>query len=484
MDAVVPMVRSCARLAAVAAVAAGCVASGLLGAGTADARPATTSSIRAADFAAGLPSLDMYLTAFAGGTPSVAVRDTGYAAVSRYTQVSPGAYVVSIRRRGSSPGSRPLLSTTMTVRLGKAYTIAAVGAGQALHAVALNDDLTAPTSGFGRVRVIQAAQRASRITVTVGHGTVLASGTAFASGSGYTQLRAGRWKVSARSTARPALTVSATVPIVSGTVTSVVVLDAPRGGLAMGTVLDAAAPGRPPHGGVPTGGGWMASAAHLGSATNWLPALAVLAIGFAIAGARRRATASAPVPGRVVGGFVFVVILVAGIGAAALVAPPWHTPSTAPALTGASATSAPMRLRVPAIDVDTALQSLRLMPDGSLQSPSAWQTAGWYAGGVRPGAVGPAVIAGHVDSTSGPAVFYRLRELRPGDRVVVQQRDGRSLTFVVDGLARYPKADFPAQLVYGPAPVPELRLITCSGDFDVQAHSYLDNLVVSAHLVG
>jgi len=189
------------------------------------------------------------------------------------------------------------------------------------------------------------------------------------------------------------------------------------------------------------------------------------------------------VPGRVAGGLVFVLVAVAGIGAAAMVAP-WPTPSDPPALAGTSATSAPMRLRVPAIGVDSALQSLRLMPDGSLQPPSAWQVAGWYADGVRPGALGPAVIAGHVDSSSGPAVFYRLRELRPGDRVVVQQHNGRALTFVVDDVARYPKADFPAHAVYGPAPVPELRLITCTGDFDSRSRSYLDNLVVSAHLVG
>ena len=92
------------------------------------------------------------------------------------------------------------------------------------------------------------------------------------------------------------------------------------------------------------------------------------------------------------------------------------------------------------------------------------------------------MIAWHVDSISGPAVFYRLRQLRPGDLAVVQRRDGRLLTFVVDSLAVYPKVAFPTADVYGPAPVPTLRLVTCTGDFDWQTHTYLDNLVVSAHL--
>jgi hypothetical protein len=115
-------------------------------------------------------------------------------------------------------------------------------------------------------------------------------------------------------------------------------------------------------------------------------------------------------------------------------------------------------------------------------STSAWQTAGWYGGSVTHGDPGPAVIVGHVDSVSGPAVFCRLRQLRPGDLAIVQRRDGRMRTFVVDTLAEYSKAAFPSAAVYGPTPLPTLRLVTCVGDFDRSAHTYLDNLVVSAHL--
>jgi hypothetical protein len=142
----------------------------------------------------------------------------------------------------------------------------------------------------------------------------------------------------------------------------------------------------------------------------------------------------------------------------------------------------PVRLSIPSIGVDTALETLQLHTDGSLAVPSQWGEAGWYAGGVRPGNPGPAVIAGHVDSINGPAVFYRLRELRPGAVVVVRESTGATLQFIVDRSVRYPKDRFPTEAVYGPTPLPELRLITCTGDFDFRAHSYLDNLVVSAHL--
>ena len=138
-------------------------------------------------------------------------------------------------------------------------------------------------------------------------------------------------------------------------------------------------------------------------------------------------------------------------------------------------------MRIPSIGVDSGLQRLGLGPGGVLQPPSRWQVAGWYADGVRPGDTGPAVIAGHVDSVSGPAVFYRLRDLRPGAAVLVTRSDGSSVRFTVAATARYPKSRFPTDAVYGPSPVPTLRLVTCIGDFDVSRRSYVDNLVVTAY---
>jgi sortase (surface protein transpeptidase) len=142
----------------------------------------------------------------------------------------------------------------------------------------------------------------------------------------------------------------------------------------------------------------------------------------------------------------------------------------------------PVRLQIPAIAVSTPLVRLGRLPDGSLEVPKDWDTAGWYDGGPRPGQPGPAVILGHVDSKTGPAVFYRLRALRPGDIVRVGLADGRELAFRVQRLERYPKDKFPTEAVYFPTLNRELRLITCGGEFDYAVGSYRDNIVVYATL--
>ncbi len=143
----------------------------------------------------------------------------------------------------------------------------------------------------------------------------------------------------------------------------------------------------------------------------------------------------------------------------------------------------PVRLQIPAIGVSTPLVKLGRLPDGSLEVPKDWDTAGWYDQGSRPGQPGPAVILGHVDSRTGPAVFYQLRALRPGDIVRVGLADGRMLAFRVQRVQRYPKDEFPTEAVYFPTLNRELRLITCGGEFDYARDSYLDNIVVYATLV-
>lgn len=140
----------------------------------------------------------------------------------------------------------------------------------------------------------------------------------------------------------------------------------------------------------------------------------------------------------------------------------------------------PVHVSVPRIGIDSSLQRLGLLKDGSLQSPTKWGVAGWYARGVRPGEIGPAVVAGHVDSTEGPAVFFKLRQMRTGDQIVVTEQDGSTIHFTVTDVRSYPKKMFPTAAVYGPTALPELRLITCTGDFDRAAASYLSNLVVFA----
>lgn len=142
--------------------------------------------------------------------------------------------------------------------------------------------------------------------------------------------------------------------------------------------------------------------------------------------------------------------------------------------------AAPERLRIPAIGVDSPFVDLGLDAAGALLAPDSTDVVGWFAAGPAPGADGPALVAGHVDSRSGPAVFYRLRELRAGDRVEVLRTDGSTVAFTVTSRTDTPKATFPTEQVYGPTPGPELRLVTCGGTFDRSTGHYRDNVVVEA----
>jgi len=146
--------------------------------------------------------------------------------------------------------------------------------------------------------------------------------------------------------------------------------------------------------------------------------------------------------------------------------------------------SPPVRLEIPAIGVSSPLVRLGLNRDGTMEVPGDFDLAGWFTGAPQPGQLGPAVIAGHVDSRTGPAVFYRLHQLRPGDRVRVVRADSRAVEFQVESLASYPKDRLPGEVVFGATTAPSLRLITCAGSFDRARSSYRENLVVSAMAAG
>lgn len=144
----------------------------------------------------------------------------------------------------------------------------------------------------------------------------------------------------------------------------------------------------------------------------------------------------------------------------------------------------PARIRIPSIGVDSALEDLGLGQGGRLNAPVDYDLAGWYSGGVVPGSIGPAIIAGHVDSPTAPAVFARIEELIAGDAVLVTMTDGSELTFLITGSMQSAKSNFPTGEVYSNVPAPELRLITCAGEFDSSVGHYSDNLIVFAALGG
>jgi Sortase domain len=144
----------------------------------------------------------------------------------------------------------------------------------------------------------------------------------------------------------------------------------------------------------------------------------------------------------------------------------------------------PRSVRIPSIGVEAPVIDLGKNPDGTLEVPEKFSEAGWWSGGAAPGERGPAVIVGHVDSYNGPAVFYGLGDLASGDVIEVADEDGDTVRFAVDRLEQVPKDAFPTDAVYGDTSKPELRLITCSGDFDQSSGHYLDNTIVFASLSG
>jgi len=147
------------------------------------------------------------------------------------------------------------------------------------------------------------------------------------------------------------------------------------------------------------------------------------------------------------------------------------------------AVAVPVRLRIPALHVDSPLQRLGVQADGAIAVPSSPTVAGWYERGPRPGQPGPAVILGHVDSHTGPGVFVGLRAVRPGTVVLVDRADGSSVTFRVTGVSRVSKTQFPTDLVYAPTLDSTLRLVTCGGSFDRARGSYRDNVIAYADRV-
>ena len=138
-------------------------------------------------------------------------------------------------------------------------------------------------------------------------------------------------------------------------------------------------------------------------------------------------------------------------------------------------------MSVPAVNISAELQPLHLDRTGRLVAPD-YGIAGWYAAGPEPGEPGAAVIAGHVDSKVGPDTFYNLRQVTIGERIRVELVDGSKLVFRVVDVKQFPVDNFPTTKVYGGTRRPELRLITCAGDYDHSAGHYKDNLVVFAVL--
>jgi Sortase domain len=183
-------------------------------------------------------------------------------------------------------------------------------------------------------------------------------------------------------------------------------------------------------------------------------------------------------------------VVAVGIAAAAQVHAP-QPPRSAAGITGSPARglwlprSLPVSVQIPAIGVHSRLLHLGLNSDGTVQVPSLTTSSGeaaWYKYSATPGQIGSSVIEGHVDSQQGPAVFFRLGALRPGDTIDVTLADGITAIFRVTGVREYAKSRFPAKAIYGATDFAALRLITCGGTFDYASGHYLSSTVVFASL--
>jgi hypothetical protein len=195
-------------------------------------------------------------------------------------------------------------------------------------------------------------------------------------------------------------------------------------------------------------------------------------------------------------GFASVIFIVGGIvavGVALLsqVHAPQPTKATAGTIGSAGRgpslrRSLPVSVEIPAIGVDSNLLRLGLNADGTIAVPSlvtSANEAAWYKYSATPGQIGTSVIEGHVDSYLGPAVFFRLGALRPGDTIDVTLADGTTAIFRVTGVRQYLKSEFPARAIYGTTDYAALRLITCGGVFDYSTGHYLSSTVVFASLI-
>lgn len=146
--------------------------------------------------------------------------------------------------------------------------------------------------------------------------------------------------------------------------------------------------------------------------------------------------------------------------------------------------SAPTAISIPRLKAASPLEQLELDDSGAMQVPRDPDKAGWFTPSPAPGVIGSSVIAGHVTWDRRPAVFFRLAELRAGDKIHITRTDGITAVFSVDRIGRFPKDKFPTDQVYGSADHAALRLITCGGQYDASNNRYLDNIIVWAHLTG
>lgn len=183
---------------------------------------------------------------------------------------------------------------------------------------------------------------------------------------------------------------------------------------------------------------------------------------------------------------ISIALVVILVGLAVVVGMNSSSPGSSPADSPAPlAASTPTRVTVPSISAESSLVATGLKPDGSLEVPPVSQPmqASWFDGSPSPGEVGPSIILGHVNGNGQQGVFAKLSDVVAGAQVLVDRADGQRAVFQVSRVETIPKSSFPTDAVYNDTPNPQLRLITCGGDYDRANRNYLSNVIVYADLV-
>ena len=468
------------------------------------AASAPTGYLRVGHFVPGVSAVSVYLD------DRLLVGSLSYQQVTSYAATPAGTHTLRVSVPAANGRPAQQVSATETVEPGQFATVLVVAtANGSFHVTSFTDNLAPPPPGDAKIRVIDTLATvptvAASLTAAIdppGPARVVVPGTSEGQASPYTDVPAGAYDVAFTNAGTGGTVLTGKDwPVTAGTVASLVVLQG-GDGPTLEVLKDAVGATSLPAGGMQTGAGGMASRSERtgpGGLVVVLGLVVVVALGAWVLPRRSRTRLALAV------GMGAVVL----VGCSSVHAPPAPVAATRPtpsAATGqvplftaaerpmattavdlsadgtADPSNQPDRIEAPTVGIDAAIVDLGRLANGSMQVPAQFGVAGWYDQGPPPGEPGPAVIVGHVDSTTGPAVFWRLSELRPGDPVIVTTARGLK-TFRVTAVESVPKDAFPTESVFGPVTDPELRLITCSGQFDWSTGHYLDNTIVFARLI-
>ncbi len=400
-----------------------------------------------------------------------------FATVNDYRQLPAGFHKVQAALIGKGVGAVAIVQT-LSVQAGTAYTVAATGTKSTRFSLQVFVDNNLMASGMAKFRVYQFSPRPVSVSIATAAHTLIRV-LSYPQASNYIRLPTGPYtfRVSA---SQPSLSLLDQVTLGTNTVTSIFIVGVFQGTPPLQFVV-AQVKGLPSMSG--TGSDPNALATNASPFTPLAPwPLGVLALGGMSVGVltrlwpfnRQKTTRRPPRLLRsVLTAMVALALTVAGLSLASTTASP------APPPLG--------RLLIPALGINTPIESVGVRRDGTMETPGQrpWNDVGWYNAGPRPGEQGSAVIAGHLDRPGGnPAVFWRLRNLHVGDDVLVVDAHGKTLRFHVTRIGLYPPQDAPVQDIFGNTAGSFLNLTTCAGDWIPTEHQTALREVVYTALAG